>query len=66
MNGGYTQYRCLKIKLEDQGMTCMFLGYVQNNNGGTYRMFNIHTKRIVLNHDAIWLNQNYGDYVSRR
>ena len=27
-------------------------------------MLNLHTKRIVLSHDIIWLNKNYREYVS--
>ena len=44
----------------------MFLGYAQNYTGGTYHMLNIRSKHIVLSRDVIWLNKNYGEYVSRK
>ena len=56
----------VKSKLEYQGMTCMFIGYAQNNKGGTYHMLNLHTKIIILSCDVIWLNKTYGEYVSRK
>ena len=43
----------------------MFLGYMQNHTGGTYRMINIRTNYIVLNRDVICLNKTYKDYTSR-
>ena len=42
----------------------MFIGYAQNNMGGTYRMLNLRTKRIVLSCNIIWLNKTYGECVS--
>ena len=56
----------IEDKLEDQGMTSMFLDYALNHTGGTYRMLNIRTKRIVLIRDVIWLIKTYGEYVSRK
>ena len=56
----------VKEKLEDRGKTCMLPGYAQNNTGVTYRMLNICTKCIVISCDFIWLNKNYGEYVSRK
>ena len=56
----------VKSKLDDWGKTCMFLGYAQNHNGGTYCMLNIQTKRISLSSDVIWLNKTYIEYVSRK
>ena len=44
----------------------MFLGYGENNTGGTYRMLNLCTKRIVLSCDIIWINKIYREYVSRK
>ena len=41
----------------------MFLGYAQNNTGGTFHMLNLHTKRIILSCDIIWLKKTYGEYV---
>ena len=51
----------VKEKLEYQLKACMFLGYVQNHTGGTYRMLNLHTKHIVLSRDIIWIKKNYGE-----
>ena len=44
----------IKSKVEYQGMMCVFLGYVQNYTGGTYRMLNLHTKGVILSRDFIW------------
>ena len=44
----------VKEKQEDQGITCMFLGYAKNIIGGTYRMLNLHTKNIIISCDVIW------------
>ena len=56
----------LKFKLDDRVMTCMFLGYVKNHNGGTYRMLDLHTKNIILSREIIFLNKTYGECVSRK
>ena len=56
----------VKSNLEDQGVTCIFLGYAQNHTGGIYLMLNLRTKRIVLIRDVIWLNKTYGEYISRK
>ena len=48
----------VKEKLYDQVNTCMLLGYEKNNTGGTNRMLNLHTKRIVLNRDIVWIKKN--------
>ena len=56
----------VKSKLEYLGKTCMFLGYAQNHTGGTYRMLNLCSKRIVLSRAVIWINKTYGEYVSRK
>ena len=44
--------------MEYQGMTCILIGYAQINTGGKYHMLNIHTKRIVLSHDIIYMNKH--------
>ena len=38
INGSCAQYCYHKKTLEDQGKTCMLLGYAQNHTGGTYHM----------------------------
>ena len=48
----------VKVKLEDQGMACMFLGYEQNHTGGTYCMFNLCKELILLRHDIVKLKIN--------
>ena len=52
--------------IEDRVMTCILLGYAQNNTSGTYRILNILTKYIVLSHDVIRRNKTNGEYVSRK
>ena len=49
----------VKEKLEDQGKTCMFLGYSQNYTDVKYRMLYIGTKHIVLSCDIILLSKTY-------
>ena len=44
----------------------MFLGYAQNNTSGTYQMLNIRTKHIILSCEVMWLEETYGEYVSRK
>ena len=56
----------IKSKLEDQGRTCMFLGYAQKYTGSTYIMLNLFTKRIVLSRGVICLNKTYDEYVPRK
>ena len=34
----------------------MFVGYAGDHSGDVYRFLNIHTKRIIMNRDARWLN----------
>ena len=55
----------IKSKLEDQGITSMFLGYARNHKGSACHLLNLLTKLIVLIRDNIWLNKTYGEYVSR-
>ena len=54
----------VKAKLEYRGMTCIFLHYGQKYTSGTYHMFNLRMKGIVLIRDIIWINKTYGEYVS--
>ena len=50
----------IKSKLEYQVKARVFLGYAQNHTGGTYRMLNVLSKRILLSRDSICLNKTYG------
>ena len=54
----------VKAKLEGWGKMCMFLGYAQNDNGGTYHMLNLCTQHILLRHIVIWINIIYSEYAS--
>ena len=56
----------VKAKLLDILKTCMFLCYTKNHTGGTCRMLNIRTKRIVLIRNIIWIKKTYRVCVSRK
>ena len=49
----------IKEKLQYRGNNCMLLGYAQNITSGTYQMFNIRIKRIVLRCNVIWINKTF-------
>ena len=46
----------IRSKLEDRGITCMFLGYAANHAGNVYRMLNMKTKQVLITRDVKWLN----------
>jgi hypothetical protein len=46
-------------KLEERGITCMFVGYPDNHAGDTYEMLNLETRRVMITRDVIWLNRMY-------
>ena len=54
----------IKTKLEDRGIKCMLLGYDQNHMSGTYHMFNLCMKHVVLIRDVMWINKISVCYVS--
>ena len=56
----------VNINLEYWEMTCIFLGYSQNHNSGTYPMLNLRMKRIMIIRDAIWQNTTKGEYAPRK
>ena len=56
----------IKLKLEDIGKNCMFLGYAQNHTGVTYRMLNLRTKNTVLSCGILRKKKTYGEYISRK
>ena len=60
-NGSFTQ-----SKLKNRVMTCLLLGYAQNHIGGTYHILNLWKIYIGLSCIIIWINKNYGEYVSRK
>ena len=44
----------------------MFLCYVKKHTGGTYRILNLRTKRIVLSCDIRGIKKTYRQYISRK
>ena len=46
----------MRSKLHNRGKSCMFFGYADDHSGDVYRFLNIHTKRMIMNRDARWLN----------
>ena len=50
----------VKAKHEDRDLTCMLLGYEQNNTGDKYHMFNSFTECIVPSCDIKRLIKTYG------
>ena len=46
-------------------MMCRFLGHTQDHKCGTYRMFKLFMKRVVLISDIVWIIKIYCEYVSR-
>ena len=48
-----------KSKIQDKGITCMFVGYSMDHAGDCYRMFNPKTNRVHITRDIKWLNRMY-------
>ena len=46
----------MRSKLDNEGKTCIFVGYADDHSGDVYRFLNINTKRIIMSRDARWLN----------
>ena len=46
----------MRLKLDNRGKTCMFVGYADGHYGDVYRFLNINTKRIIMSRDTRWLN----------
>lgn len=46
-------------KLDERGITCMFIGYVANHASNCYKMFNWNTRRIILIRDVHLLKRMY-------
>ena len=46
-------------KVEDQGLQCMMVVFVLNNNGDCYRMWNPNTNYIYESRDILWLQIMY-------
>jgi hypothetical protein len=45
-------------KTGDRGTTVMFVGYMPDRTRDTYRFYNETTNRVIVSHDAIWLNED--------
>ncbi len=54
--------RKMRGKLDDRGRPCIVLGRAENHNRDVYRFLNLETDRIIRSRDALWLNQQYGDW----
>ena len=48
-----------KSKMQDKGLTCMFVGYAQDHAGDCYRMYNPDTSRNHTTRDVKWLGRMY-------
>ena len=48
-----------KSKIQDKGITCMFVGYSPDHAGACYRMYNPDTSRIHTTRDIKWLGRMY-------
>jgi hypothetical protein len=44
-------------KLADRGVHCMFIGYVDDQDGNVYCMWNPKTERVHITRDVIWIKQ---------
>ena len=54
--------RKMRGKLDDRGRPCIVLGRAENHNRDVYRFLNLKTDKIIRSRDALWLNQQYGDW----
>jgi hypothetical protein len=46
-------------KLEDRGVTCMFVGYAEDHSSDCYRMWDPKTNRVHVTRDIIWLRRMF-------
>ena len=46
-------------KMEERGITCMFVGYAKQHAGDCYEMLNLQTNRVLITRDVLWLNKMY-------
>jgi hypothetical protein len=49
-------------KLENRGITTLFVGYTENHSNDVYRMLNLTTNRILTTRDIIWTGKNYAEF----
>ena len=43
----------------------MMVGYATENAPGTYRLYNLESKRIIKSRNVRWLNRTYGEYIRK-
>jgi hypothetical protein len=46
-------------KLEDRGLTCMFVGYAEDHSSDCYRMWDPKTNSVHVTRDIIWLRRMF-------
>ena len=52
-------YRSKKsAKIDDKGLATMLVGYADQHSKGTFRMWNLTTRKISITRDVTWLNKN--------
>ncbi len=44
----------------------MFLDYADRHSAGTYHIWNLETKKVIISHDVIFLRKNYGDWNQKQ
>ena len=49
-------------KMKDRGLACVFVGYCPDHASGTYRMYNLSTKKVIVTRDVKWLNKLYAEW----
>jgi hypothetical protein len=52
----------MRGKLNDRGRSCIVLEMAENNNRSVNRFLNLETEKIIQSRDALWLNQQHGDW----
>ena len=52
-------------KLNNRGVTCMFVGYAKDHPADTYCFLNLETNRIFTSRDVRWLQLNFKQWVRK-
>ena len=60
--GILTNHVKITSKLSDRGKPALFLGYLENHAGNTFKFLNLETNKVVLSRDVIWLNKNFAEW----
>jgi hypothetical protein len=53
----------MQSKLKNRGRPCIHLSISEDRPSGTYRFFDIQTRKIINSRDVRWLGVYYGDYM---